>query len=105
MRGHDSFLREFYRLSIGKMSYVGWLWVTFTFLLLGCYGKPTDRICWFLKRRRTGEECQGPLRRFDEAIARFVNGDLNCCYLNCYYYHYYYYYCHYYYYYYYYYYY
>ena len=60
------------------MSYVGWLWVTFTFLLLGCYGEPTDRFCWFLKRTRTGEECQGSLRRFDDAIARFVNGDLNC---------------------------
>ncbi|XP_044180501.1 uncharacterized protein LOC122961758 [Acropora millepora] len=59
------------------MSYVGLLWITFTFLLLGCYGKPTDRICWFVKRTRTEEECQGPLR-FDEAIARFANGDLNC---------------------------
>ena len=44
----------------------------------GVNGKPTDRICWFLERTRTGEECQGPLRRFDEAISRFVNGDLNC---------------------------
>ena len=78
VRKHDSFLRELYRSSIGEMSYVGLLWVTFTFLLLGCYGKPTDRICWFVKRTRTGEECQGPLRRFDEAIARFVNGDLTC---------------------------
>ena len=78
MREHDSFLRELYRSSIEEMSYVGLLWVTFTFLVLGCYGKPTDRICWFLKRTRTGKECQGPLRRFDEAIARFVNGDLNC---------------------------
>ena len=72
------FLRELYRSFIGKMSCVGWLWVTVTFLLLGCYGKPTNRICWFLKRTRTGEECQCPLRRFDEAIARFVNGDSNC---------------------------
>ena len=36
-----------------------------TFLLLGCYGKPTDRIC------------QSPLRRFDEAIASFVDGSFN----------------------------
>ena len=78
VREHDSFLRELYQSSIGEISYVGLLWVTFTFLLLGCYGKPTDRICWFLKRTRTGEECQGPLRRFDQAIARFVNGELNC---------------------------
>ena len=53
VREHDSFLRELYRSSIEEMSYVGLLWVTFTFLLLGCYGKPTDRICWFLKRTRT----------------------------------------------------
>ena len=59
-------MRGLYRSSIAEMSYVGWLWVMLTFLLLGCYGKPTDRIC------------QSPLRRFDEAIARFVNGDLNC---------------------------
>ena len=72
MQEHDSFLRELYRSSIGEMSYVGLLWLTFTFLFLGCYGKPTDRICCFLKRTRTGPECQGPLRRFDEAIARFV---------------------------------
>ena len=76
MREHDSSLREFDRSSIGEMSYEWWLWVTFTFLLLGCCGKTTERICWFLKRTRTGEECQGPLRRFDKAIARFVNGDL-----------------------------
>ena len=78
VRKLDSFLRELYRLSIGEMSYVGLIWVTFTLLLLGCYRKPTDRICWFVKRTRTGEVCQGPLRRFDEAIARFVNRDLNC---------------------------
>ena len=75
---HDSFFFELYQSSIGEMSYVGWLWVTFTFLLLGCCEEPTDQICWFLKRTRTGEECQGPLRRFDKATARFVNGDLNC---------------------------
>lgn len=78
MREHDSFVREIYRSSIGEMSYLGLLWVTFTLLLSGCNGKPTDRICWFAKRTRTGEQCQGPLRRFDEAIARFVDGTLNC---------------------------
>ena len=30
------------------------------------------------KKTRAGEGCHGPLRQFDEAIARYVNGDLNC---------------------------
>ena len=44
-------------------------------LLLKCRNK---RTCWFLKRTRAGETCQGQLKPFDEAIARFVEGNLNC---------------------------
>ena len=33
---------------------------------------------WFLKRTRSGEECQGPLRQFDEGIARFLVSNQNC---------------------------
>lgn len=56
------------------------LWIIFTsfLLLFGGHAKPNERICWFAKRTRAGESCQGRLRRFDEAIARFVEGNLKC---------------------------
>ena len=56
------------------------LWIIFTSFLLHFEGhaKPNERICGFAKRTRAGESCQGGLRRFDEAIARFVEGNLNC---------------------------
>ena len=56
------------------------LWIIFTsfLLLFGGHAKPNERICWFAKRTRAGESCQGHLRRFDEAIARFVEGNLKC---------------------------
>ena len=56
------------------------LWIIFTsfLLLFGGHAKPNERICWFAKRPRAGESCQGRLRRFDEAIARFVEGNLKC---------------------------
>ncbi|XP_078371859.1 uncharacterized protein LOC144655479 [Oculina patagonica] len=53
-------------------------WATFTLMFLATTARPTERVCWFTKRTRAGEECQGPLRQFDEAIARFVDGNLNC---------------------------
>ena len=55
-------------------------WILFTFILLfvGAHAKPNERTCWFARRTRAGETCQGRSRRFDEAIARFVDGNLNC---------------------------
>ena len=32
------------------------------------------RTCWFHKKTRTGEECNGKMRRFNAAIARYVGG-------------------------------
>ena len=37
-----------------------------------------ENFFWFLKRTRSGEECQGPLRQFDEGIARFLVSNQNC---------------------------
>ena len=47
-------------------------------MLVTANAKPKERICWFLKRTRTGEECQGPLRQFDVGIARFLVSNQNC---------------------------
>ena len=54
------------------------LWATCCLLLLGGDAQPKERICWFSKKTRTGEECEGPLRKFNEAIARLVGSNLNC---------------------------
>ena len=54
------------------------LWTTCLLTLVDVNAQPDDRICWFLKKTRAGEGCHGPLRQFDEAIARYVNGNLNC---------------------------
>ena len=43
--------------------------------LVDVNAQPDDRICWFLKKIRAEEGCHGPLRQFDEAIARYVNGN------------------------------
>lgn len=55
-------------------------WILFTSILLffGANAKPNERTFWFVKLTRARETCQGRLRRFDEAIARFVDGNLNC---------------------------
>ena len=54
------------------------MWATCSLLILRATAQPEERICWFLKKTRAGEECHGPLRKFDEAIARFVGGNVNC---------------------------
>ena len=51
------------------------LWTTCLLTLVDVNAQPDDRICWFLKKTRAGEGCHGPLRQFDEAIARYVNDD------------------------------
>ena len=33
-----------------------------------------ERTCWFQKKTRTGEECRGTMRRFNDAIARYFGG-------------------------------
>ena len=53
-------------------------WTTCLLTLVDVNAQPDDRIWWFLKKTRAGEGCHGPLRQFDEAIARYVNGNLNC---------------------------
>ena len=45
--------------------------------LLRTNAQPEERICWFQKKTRAGEECRGPMRRLDDATARFVGGNLN----------------------------
>ena len=64
-------------------SYVGHIWILFTSILLffGAHAKPSEWACYFIKRTRAGEIRQGGLRRFDEAIARFVDGNFNCHFL------------------------
>ena len=38
--------------------------------------KPNERTYWFIKTARAGKTSQGRLRRFDEAIAWFVDENL-----------------------------
>ena len=47
-------------------------------ILLRKNAQPEERICWFQKKNRAGEECRGPMRRLNEGTARFVGGNLNC---------------------------
>ena len=60
-------------------SYAGHIWILFSSILLffGAHAKPSEWACSeFIKRIRAGETRQGRLRRFDEAIARFVDGNI-----------------------------
>ena len=54
------------------------LYSTCSILLLREDAQPKEWICWFHKKEKAGKEYHGPLRKFDEAIARFVGGNLNC---------------------------
>lgn len=54
------------------------LFAAYVIILLRTNAQPEERICWFLKKTRAGEECRGPMRRLDDATARFVGGNLNC---------------------------
>ena len=47
-------------------------------ILLRTNAQPEERICWFQKKTRAGEECRGPTRTLNEGTARFVGGNLNC---------------------------
>ena len=54
------------------------LYSTCSLLLLREDAQPKKWICWFHKKKtKAGEEFHGPLRTFDEAIARFVGGNFN----------------------------
>ena len=50
----------------------------YAIILLRTNAQPEERICWFQKKTRAGEECRGLMRRLDDATARFVGGNLNC---------------------------
>ena len=50
----------------------------YAIILLRTNAQPEERICWFKKKTRAGEECRGLVRRLDDATARFVGGNLNC---------------------------
>ena len=45
---------------------------TCSLLLLREDAQPKEWICWCHKKTKAGEEFHGPLRKFDEATARFV---------------------------------
>ena len=47
----------------------------YAIILLGTNAQPEERICWFQKKTRAGEECRGLMRRLDDATARFVGGN------------------------------
>ena len=47
-------------------------------ILLWTNAQPEERICWFQKKTRAGEDCRGPMRRLNEGTARFVGENLNC---------------------------
>ena len=51
------------------------LYSTCSLLLLREDAQPKEWICWFHKKTKAGEEFYGPLRKFEEAIARFVGGN------------------------------
>ena len=53
------------------------LYSTCSLLLLREDAQPKESICWFHKKTKAGEEFHGPLRNFEEAIARFVGGNFN----------------------------
>ena len=44
-------------------------------IVLWAHAKPSEWACQVFKRTRAGETRQGRLRRFDEVIARFVEGN------------------------------
>ena len=50
----------------------------YAIILLRANAQPEERICWFQKKTRAGEECRSLMRRLDDATARFVGENLNC---------------------------
>ena len=50
----------------------------YAIILLRTNAQHEERICWFQKKTRAGEECRGLTGRLDDATARFVGGNLNC---------------------------